>query len=74
MRIAPVRKADIFDLVLAGRTAVVQRVEQDLEGRLHVAVVVEDDPGISLGRQGKMGHVFFFSPDELRPLEKGEVA
>ena len=32
-------------MALAGKTAVVQAIEQDFEDRVHVAVVFEDDPG-----------------------------
>jgi len=55
----------MMDLVLAGRTAVVDVVETDMEGRLHVGVLVDDDPGRDLGERG---HRFFFSAEEVVPL------
>ena len=61
--------ADIMDLALAGKIAVVQAIEQDYEERLHIAVALEDDPGMDLGMQGLPGHRFFFGVDELEPLE-----
>ena len=59
---------DIFDLALAGRTAVVEAIEQDTEGAITLAVVVEDDPGLDLGFARQPGHRFFFSPSEVEPL------
>lgn len=63
----PSRKADIFDLALAGRVAEVDGVEEDFEGRVHVAVVLPGDPGRDFGSGGQIGHRFFFSPEELEP-------
>ena len=56
---------DVFDLALAGKTAVVDAVETDMEGRVFVGVLVDDDPGRDLGERG---HRFFFSPSEVVPL------
>ena len=68
VRLAPRTGGDVFDLVLAGRIAVVEAIEQDLEGRVTLAVVVEDDPGRDLGLARQPGHRFFFSPDEVEVL------
>jgi hydrogenase maturation protease len=68
VRLKPRPGGDIVDLALAGRIAVVQAVEQDLEGKLTLAVVVEDDPGRELGFARQPGHRFFFLPDEVEPL------
>jgi hypothetical protein len=62
----PRGRADILDLALAGKTATVTGVEQDLDGRIHLAVLVDDDPGKDLGAHG---HRFFFGPDEVTPLD-----
>lgn len=59
---------DIFDLALAGRTAVIQAIEEDTEGAVTLAVVVEDDPGRDLGFARQPGHRFFFSLAEVEPL------
>ncbi len=56
-----------MDLALAGRVAVIESIEQDLEERMHVAVIVEDDPGRDLGMLRQPGHRFFFAPEELEP-------
>jgi hypothetical protein len=68
VRLRPARRADIFDLELRGRTATVVAVEVDLEGRDYVAVTVEGDPGADLGAEGRIGHRFYFGPEELEAL------
>jgi hypothetical protein len=65
VRLRPTRRADILDLVLAGKQATVESVQQDLEGRTYVAVTIDDDPGRDLGAYG---HRFFFGPEEVEPL------
>ena len=44
VRLRPSRRADIMDLALAGRIAEVAAVEEDFEGQVHIAVVLEGDP------------------------------
>jgi len=60
--------ADIFDQAIAGKVAVVDRVDEDMEGLVQLAVVVEDDPGRDMGELRQPGHRFFFSPEEIEPL------
>lgn len=62
------RGGDVFDTALAGRVAVVESIQQDLEGGLQLAVVLEDDPGRALGIARQPGHRFFFTVDEVEPL------
>ena len=66
---------DVMDLALKGKVAFVEGIEQDYEERVHIAVTLEDDPGRDLGLEGILGHRFFFSPDEIEPLnfEAGEA-
>jgi len=71
VRLEPRAGGDVFDLALAGRTAVIESIEQDYEGKLHVGVVVDDDPGRDVGLLRQPGHRFFFSPGELR-LSEGQ--
>jgi hypothetical protein len=68
VRLKPKPGGDVFDIVLAGRVAIVESVEQDFEDRFHVSVVIEDDPGRDLGMMRQPGHRFFFSPEELELL------
>ncbi len=68
VRLRPSRSADIMDLALTGREAVVDAVLEDFEGQLHLAVLVRDDPGRDLGASGKIGHRFYFTPEEVEPV------
>ena len=68
VRLKPRVGGDIFDLALSGKVAVVEAIEQDYEGKAHLAVVVDDDPGRDLGMLRQPGHRFFFSPEEVEPL------
>ncbi|WP_243716630.1 hydrogenase maturation protease [Actinomadura sp. KC345] len=72
VRLRPRGGADVFDLALLGRTATVERVEEDMEGGLHLVVAVDDDPGRGLGARNQLGHRFFVGPDEVEPLADGE--
>jgi hydrogenase maturation protease len=65
VRLSPRAGGDVFDIALAGKTAVVDSIETDMEGRVFVGVLVDDDPGRDLGERG---HRFFFSPEEVAPL------
>jgi hypothetical protein len=68
VRLRPRPGGDIFDLALAGQIAVIEAIEQDYDNRVHLAVVLEDDPGRDLGMLRQPGHRFFFSPEEVEPL------
>jgi hydrogenase maturation protease len=65
---------DPIDLLIAGRTAIVESIEQDYEGRFHVAVVLDDDPGRDLGLMRQPGHRFFYPPEELEICPHEEAA
>ena len=60
---------DIMDLALKGKVAFVEGIEQDYEDRIHLAVTLEDDPGRDMGMDRILGHRFFFSPEEVEPLD-----
>jgi hypothetical protein len=68
VRIWPRKKADIMDMALEGKAAVIESIEQDLEGNIQFAVVLEDDPGRDMGMLRQAGHRFFYSPEEVEPL------
>ena len=72
VRITPKKKADILDMALAGKIAVIEAIEQDFEDRVQLALVLDDDPGREFGMMRQPGHRFFFSPDEIEPVLKGE--
>lgn len=65
VKLHPRKKADIFDIALDGKIAIVESVEHDFENNVHLAVTVEDDPGREFGIARQIGHRFFFSPDEV---------
>ena len=60
---------DVMDIALKGKVAFVEGIEQDYEDQVHIAVTLEDDPGRDLGMDRILGHRFFFSPDEVEPLD-----
>jgi hypothetical protein len=60
---------DVIDLALAGKAAFIEGIEQDYEDRIYIAVTLEDDPGRDLGDDRILGHRFFFSPEEVVPLD-----
>jgi hydrogenase maturation protease len=68
VRLHPRAGGDIFDIALAGRAAVIEAIEENLDGEVTLAVVVEDDPGKDLGFARQPGHRFFFSPAEVEPI------
>jgi hypothetical protein len=68
VRLCPRGRADILDIALAGMVATVESVEQDFEGRIYLAVTVDEDPGKDLGQLRQPGHRFFFAPEEVTPL------
>lgn len=59
---------DVFDLALAGQVATIEALEQDYEGKVHVCVVLDDDPGRDLGLLRQPGHRFFFEVEEIELL------
>jgi hydrogenase maturation protease len=59
---------DVFDLALAGQVATIEALEQDYEGKVHVCVVLDDDPGRDLGLLRQPGHRFFFEVQEIELL------
>jgi hypothetical protein len=67
--LCPRSGGDIMDLALKGKVAFVDGLEQDYEGRIYIAVTLEDDPGRDLGEDRFLGHRFFFSPEEVEPLD-----
>jgi hypothetical protein len=69
VRLWPKAGRDIFDIALSGKAAVVEKIEQDFEDRILLAVSVEEDPGREMVDMPVLGHRFFFSPEEVEPLE-----
>ena len=72
VRLRPRRNADAQDIFVAGKTARVTSVHEDVEGNKHIGVVVEDDPAAEL--HDWYGRYLYFSPDEVEPLETDQSA
>ncbi|MGW7433499.1 hypothetical protein ACWGIN_28655 [Streptomyces sp. NPDC054861] len=56
-------RSDAQDLFLDGRAALVEAVLHDVDGGVHIAVTVEDDPGADIRRE--QGRFLYFQPDEV---------
>ena len=68
VRLRPRKSGDIMDVVLAGKVAVIESIEQDYEGTIQLAVVMDEDPGKDLGMLRQPGHRFFFGPEEVEAI------
>jgi len=69
VRLCPVpQRADAQDMFLTGRTAIVAGVFFDVDDKTYLAVTLEDDPAADLHQWH--GRYFYFSPDEVEPLEE----
>ena len=72
VRLRPREGGDILDLALRGQIATIESIEQDYEGRQHICVVLDNDPGRDLGMMRQPGHRFFFNETEIEPLPEAE--
>ncbi|MFF3429378.1 hypothetical protein [Streptomyces sp. NPDC002602] len=68
------RRTDAQDVFLHGRRARVEAVLHDVDGGVHLAVTVEDDPGADIRRE--QGRFLYFQPDEVTAPEgpSGDVS
>jgi hypothetical protein len=57
---------DVYDRMLHGRRATVERIYVDYDDRVHIAVTVDDDPGQELMRE--TGRYLFFFAEEVQAL------
>jgi hydrogenase maturation protease len=74
VRLHPRKGGDVLDIALAGQVAIIESIEQDYEGKSHVCVVLEEDPGRDLGMLRQPGHRFFFDVTEVVSLPNEEAA
>jgi hydrogenase maturation protease len=72
VRLRPRKGGDVLDMALEGKTAAIECIEQDYEGKHHVCVVLDDDPGRDMGLLRQPGHRFFFDAEEIEPLSPDE--
>ena len=73
VRLRPRKGGDVMDIALAGLIATIECLEQDYEGKCHVCVVLDNDPGRDMGLLRQPGHRFFFDAEEVEPLSEDEA-
>jgi len=73
VRLRPRKGGDVMDIALTGQTATIECIEQDYEGKYHVCVVLDNDPGRDMGLLRQPGHRFFFDAEEVEPLSEDEA-
>ncbi len=73
VRLRPRKGGDVMDIALAGQVATIECIEQDYEGKSHVCVVLDNDPGKDMGLLRQPGHRFFFDTEEVEPLSQDEA-
>ena len=74
VRLRPRAGGDVMDLALDGKVAVIESLEQDYEGAVHVSVVLDDDPGLDIGHMRQPGHRFFFRAEEVEPVCEAQAS
>ena len=67
VRLRPRSGGDVLDIALAGQTATIEAIEQDYEGKVHICVGLDEDPGRDMGMLRQPGHRFFFNVAEVEP-------
>jgi len=65
--IRPGADADIQARMLDGRTATIERILTDYDGRTHLGVTIDDDPGQDLMRE--TGRLLYFFPPEVEVID-----
>jgi len=60
--IRPAPDADVQARMLNGRTATVERIFTDYDGRAHLGLTIDDDPGQELMRETGR-YLYFFAPE-----------
>lgn len=73
VRLRPRPGGDVWDIALDGKLAVIDAIEEDYDGEVHLAVTVDDDPGRDLGEARLVGHRFFFRPGEVEPVREADA-
>ena len=68
VRLWPQKRADILDVAVMGKVAIIEAIEMDFDDQVHFAVVLDDDPGREFGMMRQPGHRFFYSPEEVEPV------
>ncbi|WP_442509365.1 hypothetical protein SH528x_000934 [Novipirellula sp. SH528] len=69
VRVWPKKEGDGADIILSGKIAIIEEIEQDFEDKVHLALVMDDDPGRDSGMSRQPGHRFFYHLEEVEPLD-----
>ena len=64
----PGTEGDVYDKILDGRTATVERIYKGYDERIYLGVTFDDDPGQDLLRE--TGRFLFFFADEVEPVPR----
>ena len=68
------RLTDAMDMMLDGKAARVEILQQDFENRIYLVVTLDVDPGREQWDERVLpGHRFFFFPEEVDPLDETQV-
>ena len=62
-------RTDPYDQLLAGRTATIERIYLDIDGRVYLGVTIDSDPMQEVMRE--TGRYHFFFPDEVELVGDG---
>jgi hypothetical protein len=68
VHLRPRAGGNISDKLLEGKTAEIEAIEKDFDGRIHIAVIVGENPGCDVGDLRQHDERFFFSPEEVEPI------
>jgi hypothetical protein len=69
VRLRPGAEADLHARMLDGRTARIERIMIDYDGKVHLGVTIDGDPGQELMRE--TGRLLYFFAPEVEVLESG---
>ena len=67
VRLHPGQRSDAQDIFLEGASAVVEGVFHDVDGDVHLAVSLDDDPATEMNEWH--GRFRYFRPEEVDPLD-----
>jgi hypothetical protein len=70
VRIHPMGYVDMVESDFAGKTAVIESIEHDLEDGVYLAVAMEDEPGKVPGMRRRPPHRFFLGVEEVEFLSR----
>lgn len=63
--------SDPMDMLIDGKTARIETIQQDFENHIYLVVTLDDDPGREQWDERVLpGHRFFFLPEEVDVLDQ----